>query len=134
MIDDPAIKPILSEISKIVLVKIAFLLVGVWFLSALSFQLIAGPIYRIELCLKSVLSGELTHKIIIRKKDELHDVISILNETIDFLREKVQNDRNKVEEISSNLSSISEDLDQETAGKIAEINEKLQTVTKDFII
>jgi signal peptidase II len=49
---------------------------------------IAGPVYRFEQYLKSVLRGELTGPCRIRKGDEFHELCELLNQVVSTLREQ----------------------------------------------
>ena len=74
-------------------VIIGGILIGsfVGFLVALFFpHPIAGPLYRIERELKRVGEGDLSLNLRIRKKDELQDLVSVINEVIDNLNKKIK--------------------------------------------
>ncbi len=131
---DSSMRPILDQLTKVLLVKVSLMLGGVWIFSIFAFHLVAGPIYRIENSLKAMQSGDLTLRIRFRKKDEFQDVGSVFNDTLESLQERIQKDIEKVVEISDRLQSFSENLEGETADKLLAIANDMRTVTKSFII
>ncbi|HAM39296.1 MAG: hypothetical protein A2474_06085 [Elusimicrobia bacterium RIFOXYC2_FULL_34_12] len=88
MYDISKIKPVLIQINYTLLIElIVFIFFAGWLSLRLSHR-IAGPLYRIEKSLIEIMEGKNIDEIKIRKYDELHDLVDILNE---FLKSKMSN-------------------------------------------
>lgn len=97
MIEDPALMELLSQITQAVAIKLSVALIMVWALAIMLSHFIAGPIYRIEKSLGILKTGDLTHRIYLRKHDEMMSVAESFNNALDFLQESVKEDRVKLE-------------------------------------
>ena len=88
MYDISKIKPVLIQINYTLLIElIVFIFFAGWLSLRLSHR-IAGPLYRIEKSLIEIMEGKNIDEIKIRKYDELHDLVDILNE---FLKSRMSN-------------------------------------------
>jgi len=65
---------------------------------------IAGPMFRFEEELKRIGEGDLTNKVMIRKKDQITDMAVSLNDMIAGLRAKVLDVQTEVEHIRQSAS------------------------------
>jgi len=127
IIKDPALLVMLGKISKIVLVKAGLFLGVAWILSIALTHYIAGPIYRFEKSFEALKSGDLTHRIHLRKGDELKFLGSSFNETMGSLQENIKSDRLLVE-------AVARQLDNESNEKFLKLSGDLRKVTKSFKI
>jgi methyl-accepting chemotaxis protein len=62
----------------------------VWFLSLILSHYLAGPVYRIEQCLKMLRNGDLVHRAQFRPYDELKSLATIYNEAVDALQSRIR--------------------------------------------
>jgi methyl-accepting chemotaxis protein len=111
-------------------------LIGLIFIS----HKIAGPLYRFEASLKAISSGDFTHRIITREKDQLKDLADSLNNftsvidgKIADIKQDVQDAVNQVAELKNRLSSADK-LDpasiehsiQDISGRLGNLRSKLE--------
>jgi methyl-accepting chemotaxis protein len=75
--DHPMIQPLLEDLFTMLplfLIKVAMYMVVVLIVSAVVSHRMAGPIYKFEKSCGSVASGDLTHRVYLRKGDQLTDL------------------------------------------------------------
>lgn len=88
--------PSMLTANLVVVVIVAVIgLIGLIFIS----HKIAGPLYRFEASLKEISSGDLTHRIKTRKKDQLKDLADSLNEFTATIDGKVAGMKKSVHDI-----------------------------------
>lgn len=92
----------------------------------------AGPIYRFEKTFESLSRGDLTHRVTLRKDDELFDVKDRINAMIASLQSTIQKDNEKIHEISTALDTIigqleSGQIKKEAASQLRDTLSSLQT-------
>ena len=90
LIQDPAAVRMVSDMGRIVLYKVMIALAIVWFLSLLLSHYLAGPIYRIQACLKLLKEGDLVHRARFRPHDELKSLAANYNEAVDALHVRIK--------------------------------------------
>lgn len=90
LIHEPAAVRMISDVSSVILYKVLIALAIVWFLSILLSHYVAGPIYRIEACLKLLREGDLVHRARLRPHDELKSLAAAYNEALDSLHTRVR--------------------------------------------
>ncbi len=79
---------------------------------------IAGPLFRFEQELKEIGEGNLTKRVVLRKKDQITDMADRLNDMVASLQEKIRDIQGDVEGIRRSASqqkaqgSLIEDLDK----------------------
>ena len=85
---------------------------------------VAGPMFRFEKELKAIGEGDLTKKIMLRKKDQIKDMADCLNNMVVSLREKILDIQTEVEHIRNFASqqSAPEDLVEE----LQQLHHKIQ--------
>ncbi|MDY6842810.1 MAG: hypothetical protein SVW57_01775 [Thermodesulfobacteriota bacterium] len=90
---------------------------------------IAGPMFRFEKELKEIAQGNLTQKILLRKKDQINEIADCLNNMTESLREKVFRIRTEVEGILESAShhNVPQDL-------IEKLNHLHQDIESSFKI
>lgn len=67
---------------------------------------IAGPIYRMEKFLKDVSAGDLTQRLVLRKKDELINLADGINNLVDSLKRAVTIKKGHIEKLSAELEKL----------------------------
>ena len=90
---------------------------------------IAGPMFRFEKELKQVAEGDLTKRVVLRKKDQITDMAGCLNDMISSLHEKLLDIQTDVERIRQSAS-------RQNAPKelIEELNKLHQNIANNFRI
>jgi methyl-accepting chemotaxis protein len=92
-------------------------------------QRIAGPLYRIEKDLNDVVSrGDLTHRIELRKGDEVTDLAEAVNMTVDSLREKIE----RINEPAVKLNAKIIELQGQTDHDIQRLAKETHEALKEF--
>jgi methyl-accepting chemotaxis protein len=88
---------------------------------------IAGPMFRFEKELKQVTEGDLTKRVVLRKKDQITDMAESLNDMISSLHEKLLDIQTDVERIRQSAS-------KQNAPKelIEELNKLHQNIANNF--
>lgn len=88
---------------------------------------IAGPMFRFEKELKQVAEGDLTKRVVLRKKDQITDMAESLNDMISSLHEKLLDIQTDVERIRQSAS-------KQNAPKelIEELNKLHQNIANNF--
>ena len=74
--------PVLRKVNTIMAIAIPVALLIIWFAAMELSHRIAGPVYRIEKELDGVLSGAKHGPIILRKKDELKNIVEKINKIL----------------------------------------------------
>lgn len=77
-------------------------LIGLIFIS----HKIAGPLYRFEKSLKEISGGDLTHRVKLRKKDQLSDLTDTLNDFTSTIENQIMNMKMGVQEITQIISEM----------------------------
>jgi methyl-accepting chemotaxis protein len=122
IIADPEIFGLLLQISQIVLLKLAIALLLIWFLAILLSHFIAGPLYRLEKSLGILRSGDLTHRLFFRKRDQIQGMASHFNEAMDELHKIVSEDRVKLDRAIKKLAAAK--VSQETIDDLKSVNKR----------
>lgn len=75
--------PMAQRVSLIILVLFPVALLIIWNVAIILSHRITGPVYRLETDLKKYIQGEKKGPIRLREKDELQDLVSLINQLID---------------------------------------------------
>lgn len=96
----------------------------------------AGPIYRFEKILQQISGGDLTHRIDLRKGDELLELKDHINCMISNLNKKIQTDREHIQAILQKIDSISKDFphDPNIQNQLHTIKKEINSLTQSFKI
>ncbi len=129
LITDPNLMTMVTKISTVVFMKVGALLILVWILSIALSHFVAGPIYRFETSLKTLRTGDLTHRVFLRKRDELKNLAQEFNDTINVLQTNVLNDRKKIEGLAARLQGLAGKVD---SAELQSIIAELKSVTASF--
>lgn len=96
----------------------------------------AGPIYRFEKILQQITGGDLTHRIDLRRGDELLELKDHINCMISNLNKKIQTDREHIQAILQKIDSISKDFPQDPniQNQLHTIKKEINSLTQSFKI
>ena len=90
LVHDPAAIRMVGDVSRVVLYKVILALAIVWFLALLLSHYLAGPLYRIEECLKLLRDGDLAHRARLRPHDELKGLAAVYNDGVEAIQKRVK--------------------------------------------
>jgi len=90
LVHDPAAIRLVSDMTRVVLYKVIIGLVIVWFLALLLSHYLAGPLYRLEECLKLLRGGDLVHRARLRPHDELKGLAAVYNDSVEAIQKRVK--------------------------------------------
>lgn len=93
---------------------------------------IAGPLYRFEQSADEIGRGRLTHRVRIRKDDEMHELEEKLNAMVESLQRRVTADRSHRDEAMALLAELSSAPG--SPDKIQKAREAVAAITRDFEI
>jgi methyl-accepting chemotaxis protein len=101
------------------------------FFAALAFGLfltrrLAGPLYRFEQTIKSILKGDLSIRIRLREKDEFQDLALLLNQAIVEIDHRLRAIEKKGHQIEEHLNEVLIELRQQPQGQV--IAQQLESV------
>lgn len=111
----------------VVAVGSAVSLVAGGFLALFLPQKIAGPIYRIEQCLKKIAAGDLTTEIKLRDNDTLKDLAGNTNDAVSSLRNQVHAVKEKQLELTTAVQSWNKEQINRLLQQQQELLGKLKT-------
>jgi len=131
---DPGLYEIFIETCKILFGKLVIYMAFVAIVSVFLSHKLAGPIYRFECSSQTVGGGDLTHRVHLRRGDELEDLKNKFNEMTESLQRFVSKDRRAVQKISADLNDTleSKDLSPEIFDRLQEIKSRIDRLTADF--
>jgi methyl-accepting chemotaxis protein len=135
--ENPALVPTLSQLTPILMLKLALYLVLVLLITLYVSHRFAGPIHRFERSAQTVGSGDLTFRVSLRTSDELLELQEEFNGMIANLQSLVQKDRNLAEHaakaVESTLAGLPKDssLDS-TREELLSIKAELGHLTRSF--
>jgi methyl-accepting chemotaxis protein len=106
---------------------------AVWLSIILSHR-VAGPWYRLEMILRDLADGDLSHDIRLRKNDELQSLALLLNTVVRNLREVADSNIKYAAGIDEAVNQISHELNREPADimKIRLLVNKIQDTISDL--
>ncbi len=91
--DHPMMQPLLEDMFSMVplfIIKIGMYMIIVLIVSAVVSHRMAGPIFKFEKSCATVASGDLTHRVCLRKGDQLTDLQDQFNNMTDAVNETVK--------------------------------------------
>jgi len=94
------------DIEKYIWLSVLGVIVLLGLYSIIVSHQIAGPIYRFERTLEEIREGNLSLRIQLRKRDELKDFGSQLNETLDFLNGQIRRANQIAEEAEKQQAAL----------------------------
>jgi len=119
--------------AKALLSTLIILPFAVWLSIVLSHR-IAGPWYRLEMSLKKLADGDLSHDISLRKNDELQSLALSLNIVMQNLREVANDNIKYASGIDESIRAIEQELNKEPADimKMRLMINKIQGIINDL--
>jgi methyl-accepting chemotaxis protein len=95
---------------------------------------LGGPIYRFERSTRVLAQGDLTHRVFLRKGDELGSLQDEFNTMADALQRRVVKDRNLAQRISKNMTDLMQAkyLAPEAQKRLEEMKSEIDHMTTDF--
>jgi len=96
----------------------------------------AGPLYRFERTLESLIEGNLKCRIHLRKKDEAKEMADLFNVLIERLSINLKEIRRMSEDIQRTISEPGVDREDllSSLGKIEEDNKRIRDILKDYTL
>lgn len=95
IINDPVVVQMMASLSNVMLLKATVALVLVWILALALSHWVAGPVYRVEKGLEALGTGDFTHRIFLRKRDQFASLAEVFNRTAEALQEKARKEQSK---------------------------------------
>jgi methyl-accepting chemotaxis protein len=137
----PELYDMLVNLNIIMMIKYLIYSVAILVLALLISHRFAGPVFRFEKGFEILSTGDLTHRITLRKEDELIELKDLINKMTESLQAKVLYDRTVVHELSEKVSGILRAID--TAGlpqdksqllknDLQTLQTQLRTITSGF--
>ncbi|TRZ48162.1 MAG: methyl-accepting chemotaxis protein [Dehalococcoidia bacterium] len=119
--------------AKAVLSSLIIIPFAAWLSIILSHR-IAGPWYRLEMILKNLAAGDLSHDISLRKNDELQSLASSLNMVMRNLREAATDNIKYAGSIDEAIREIDQEINKDPADimKIRLMINKMQGIISDL--
>ena len=126
--EHPMMQPLLEEIfsmAPMFLIKAGMYLMIVLIVSAVISHKMAGPIYKFEKSCQTIAEGDLTHRVYLRKGDQLTDLQNSFNE----MMERIHRGFKEAEELKRQAQ-----LNSQLTAKAQEYSNKLKDVMPGFKI
>ena len=135
--DRPALlAPLFGEMRLILpvfFIKLAIYLTVVLIVASVISHRMAGPLYKFEKSTAIIAGGDLTHKVYLRKDDNLTDLQKEFNAMVSNTHDKIVLDRNKAVEVCGKLKELAEKTtDKQLAQELNAQADKLLTISKGF--
>lgn len=136
--EHPMLQPLLDYVTGMLplfLMKTGIYLGIVLIVSGVISHRMAGPVYKFEKSAKAIASGDLTHRVFLRKGDQLTELQDEFNNMIAEIQSRVKNDRDTARAAASRVEKIAEKSpDGEIKKELLELKEKIAGITKDFTV
>jgi methyl-accepting chemotaxis protein len=131
---DPGLYELFLDVNKVLAAKIILYMAVVAIVAVFISHRLAGPIYRFERSTESVAQGDLTHRVQLRKGDELFDLQDRFNEMIESLQNRVLKDRSLAQRLSKQIDDLtrSPGLSPDALKRLQEIKSEIDHLTADF--
>ena len=134
---NPEMVNILDKTISLLFIKLWFYMCVVAIISLLVSHRIAGPIYRFGKSFESVASGDLTHRVILRRTDELQETAKSFNAMIETLQQKLKGDRELCLSLAQELKALGREVrttHPELANQLESLGNKLARFTSEFVV
>lgn len=103
---DPGLYGLFKHAALVTVIKMVLYLGAVAFLALLLSNKMAGPVYRFERSARTVSGGDLTHRVHLRKGDELMDLQDAFNGMMDALHKTASQDAALAARVSKQLDEL----------------------------
>ena len=98
---------------------------------------VAGPLFHFQKSMKTVAEGNLTHRIYLRRNDQLHEVADSINSALASLQAVVREDRGVRQDLIRELETLAQqagESNQNLAGQLRALKERLSASLSKFVI
>ncbi len=133
---DPGLYELFRKVSFVLIAKLSLYMMAVVVVAALISNKLAGPIYRFEKSARIVAEGDLTHRIHLRRGDELVDLQDEFNAMIEALHKHVAKNAHLAKRISTHLQELShtKDISPDVLKKLQDIKTEVDHLQSGFKI
>jgi methyl-accepting chemotaxis protein len=131
---DPGLYELFQELNKVLIAKLVIYMAVVAIVAVFISHKLAGPIYRFERSAHVVGGGDLTHRVHLRKGDELMDLQDEFNSMVEALQNRISKDRHLSQRISGRVQELmkSKEVSAETLKRLKDIQAEIDQLTADF--
>lgn len=117
------------------LLKVLIYFVIVLLVAGVISHKMAGPIYKFEKSASTLCTGDLTHRIFLRKGDQLTELQGAINGMASSLQELVKTDRAAAQKIAAELENLAASVQEPPVReKLLALAENAKTITMGFKI
>lgn len=133
---DPGLYELFQSIGRVLIAKLVLYMAVVAIVAVFVSQKLAGPIYHFERSARRLGEGDLTHRVLLRKGDELMDLQDEFNHMAQSLQEMVAKDRHLAERLSRQIAELTQakDLSSEALQRLREFKAEVDHLTAGFKI
>jgi methyl-accepting chemotaxis protein len=124
--EHPMMQPLIDDMfsmAPLFLIKMLMYMVIVLIVSAVVSHRLAGPIYKFEKSVNVIASGDLTHRVVLRKGDQMSELQNGFNDMVQSLQSAIKNDKSIAETMRKDLHDMASKTDsvdvQEKLGKLS---------------
>lgn len=119
----------------VIAIKLVIFLLIVGVFTVFISHKLAGPLYRFERSTQVVAAGDLTHRVSLRKGDEMFELQDEFNKMVDAIHGRVAKDRALALRAAQQLEELmGKGLPADAASRLKEIKAELSRLTQDFKI
>lgn len=130
--EHPMLQPLLNDffsMAPLFVIKVLMYLVIVLIVSAVVSHRMAGPIYKFEKSAQTIASGDLTHRVYLRKGDQLMDLQDSFNLMAESLHNAVKSDKIIIDGLRGELRQEAAKIsDGELKNKLSRMDENLSKI------
>lgn len=127
-----SISAILTRLNHTIILKMVLFLGLVWVLAIALSHYIAGPLFRLQASLRTISTGDFTHRIWFRKFDQLQSVADEFNAAISALQMLAQKEKKAAQDLARRLDDLAPRLDKSSAEEIARISSEFKGMGSSF--
>ena len=136
MAEHPMMQPLLDHMSSLVplfLLKLGIYMGIVLIVSGVVSHRMAGPIYKFEKSAQIIASGDLTHRVFLRKGDQLTDLQDEFNKMLASIQSRIKEDRDRISQAASRIDEIaSKSGDSGLNTELLKLKDQLSGITGGF--
>jgi methyl-accepting chemotaxis protein len=133
---DPGLYGLFKHAAVVTAVKMVFYFAAVAFVALLLSNKMAGPLYRFERSARTVAQGDLTHRVKLRRGDEMVGFQDEFNAMMQSLHEKVSKDAALASRVARQLDELTKagGLSADGLRRLKEIQAEVEHITSGFKI
>jgi methyl-accepting chemotaxis protein len=131
---DPGLYGLFKHAALVTVLKMGLYMLAVAFLALLLSNKMAGPVYRFEASARTVAGGDLTHRVHLRKGDELMDLQEAFNGMLEALHKSASQDAALASRVAKQLEELSkaEGLSPSSLQRLKEIKTEVEHIGAGF--